>query len=120
MNIIDHIETITYQQGDIIKYSFPLFYECAGNKCTINNIDGAAGATLNDNNCYYKIIVTYKNGLCHSINGQPAVTIYDSEHHADSFIWCDEGVIHRESLPAIVTTFYKYHFINNYQINDME
>lgn len=76
MDILDNCETIEYERGNRDKYTNKYYdYDCC---------------------------VTYKNGLIHSFNDQPAIK--RSKYNGDYYfyvvfeeIWYKDGVIHRDN-----------------------
>lgn len=109
MNVLDNIETITYKPMDTIKYSFPLVAYSYGDIYTLNT---------GDINKYVEtFVVTYKNGVCHSVNEQPAVVYCNKLGSIISLTWCQEGKVHREQgLPAYIAGWGGYEYNNNIRI----
>lgn len=63
-----------------------------------------------------KIVVTYKNKVCHSINDAPAIIFYNDtiEGVIDIMCWCNEGMFHREGdQPASIDAYGKFYIKNN-------
>lgn len=120
MNVLDNNETVTYKAGDLIKYPFPMInkhYVSDEDCCMIYTY--MPGEKIHDK-ATDTIVVTYKNGKCHSINGQPAIVVYKKLGSIRSFTWCHEGKIHREQgLPAHITSCTKLEYIDDKFINSI-
>lgn len=89
--ILRHLPII---RGECVKYPFPMVYNLYGNTCDFYYI--------------YECSPEYKNRLCHSVNGQPAIICYNRSGYIIYLIWCYEGKVHREhNLPAVIGTYSK-------------
>lgn len=109
MNVIDEIEVITYNYSDLVKYSFH------STMIKHRDIDMQlsqlyiSGSNIQE----HKIIVSYKNKVCHSINDEPAVIVYGN-NHIKYMIWFYDGKIHRDGeKPAYINNCCKAYVKHN-------
>lgn len=91
MDVLDNIETITYKHDDTIKYAFSMKNRYG----EIRTYEAGENFSMYNDLFYSKMVVTYKNGLCHSINGKPSIVTYDEDGTIKHLMWHNDGVVYR-------------------------